>query len=105
MAVIQTHRRFQMLNVANGAVQISGSGLAYLTEHHHQLPPSSSSSLSTSFPFAATTPTAGSRNAAAYPPTTCISVAIQRFNAVCLANTFELADASGVESLRPNASV
>jgi hypothetical protein len=34
-----------------------------------------------------------------------ISVAIQRFNAVYLANTFELADASGVESLRPNASV
>jgi hypothetical protein len=34
-----------------------------------------------------------------------ISVAIQRFNAVCLANTFELADASDVESLRPNASV
>jgi hypothetical protein len=36
-----------------------------------------------------------------------ISVAIQRFNAVCLANTFELADkpTSGVESLRPNASV
>jgi hypothetical protein len=34
-----------------------------------------------------------------------ISVAIQRFNAVCLANTFELADqpTSGVESLRPNA--
>jgi hypothetical protein len=34
-----------------------------------------------------------------------ISVAIQRFNAVCLAHTFELTDASGVESLRPNASV
>jgi hypothetical protein len=34
-----------------------------------------------------------------------ISVAIQRFNAVCLENTFELTDASGVESLRPNASV
>jgi hypothetical protein len=34
-----------------------------------------------------------------------ISAAIQRFNAVCLANTFDLADASGVESLRPNASV
>jgi hypothetical protein len=34
-----------------------------------------------------------------------ISVAIQRFNTVCLANTFELADDSDVESLRPNATV
>jgi hypothetical protein len=34
-----------------------------------------------------------------------ISVAIQRFNAVCLANTFQLADTSGVVSLRSNALV
>jgi hypothetical protein len=34
-----------------------------------------------------------------------ISVAIQRFNAVCLANTFELADVSGAETLRSKVSV
>jgi hypothetical protein len=34
-----------------------------------------------------------------------ISVAIQHFNAACSANTFELADASGVELLWPKASV